>query len=187
MENNSESNAPITDKRNHTQSGRDEREYGRMNSCFCLDSESDANTDHLIGNVQRVAIVPPNYEGRAKKGHLIFDASFECGRLGESRFFQTSHSIKKIGNLGRIDYVNENEYDLFIRPDTCCPRFRCWFLFTVENVKADQVRKTIQICENFFFSIIQRVIFHIVNFSKAKSLYRDGMTPLVKSTSRRRW
>ena len=43
------------------------------------------------------------------------------------------------GNLGRIDYVNENEYDLFIRPDTCCPRFRCWFLFTVENVKADQV------------------------------------------------
>jgi hypothetical protein len=44
-----------------------------------------------------------------------------------------------IGNLGRIDYVNDNEYDLFIRPDTCCPRFRCWFLFTVENVKADQV------------------------------------------------
>ena len=46
-----------------------------------------------------------------------------------------------VGNLGRIDYVNDNEYDLFIRPDTCCPRFRCWFLFTVENVKADQVRR----------------------------------------------
>ncbi|CAF1160127.1 unnamed protein product [Rotaria sp. Silwood1] len=116
------------------------------------DSESDVNNEHLIGNVQRVAIVPPNYEGKPKKGHLIFDASFECG------------------NLGRIDYVNDFEYDLFIRPDTCCPRFRCWFLFTVENVKADQ-----------------RVIFHIVNFSKAKSLYRDGMTPLVKSTSRKRW
>jgi hypothetical protein len=37
------------------------------------------NNDHLIGNVQRVAIVPPNYEGKPKKGHLIFDASFECG------------------------------------------------------------------------------------------------------------
>lgn len=85
------------------------------------DSDSDVNNEHLIGNVQRVAIVPPNYEGKPKKGHLIFDASFECG------------------NLGRIDYVNENEYDLFIRPDTCSPRFRCWFLFTVENVKADQV------------------------------------------------
>ena len=41
--------------------------------------------------------------------------------------------------MGRIDYINEYEYDLFIRPDTCSPRFRCWFLFTVENVKADQV------------------------------------------------
>ncbi len=45
-----------------------------------LDSESDLNNEHLIGNVQRVAIVPPNYEGKPKKGHLIFDASFECGR-----------------------------------------------------------------------------------------------------------
>jgi hypothetical protein len=43
------------------------------------DSESDANNDHLIGNVQRIAIIPPNYEGKPKKGHLIFDASFECG------------------------------------------------------------------------------------------------------------
>jgi hypothetical protein len=46
-----------------------------------LDSESDLNNEHLIGNVQRVAIVPPNYEGKPKKGHLIFDASFECGRV----------------------------------------------------------------------------------------------------------
>jgi hypothetical protein len=48
-----------------------------------LDNESDINNDHLIGNVQRVAIVPPNYEGKPKKGHLIFDASFECGMLNE--------------------------------------------------------------------------------------------------------
>ena len=45
-----------------------------------LDNESDVNNDHLIGNVQRVAIIPPNYEGKPKKGHLIFDASFECGK-----------------------------------------------------------------------------------------------------------
>ncbi|KAJ7405351.1 hypothetical protein WISP_140073 [Willisornis vidua] len=30
----------------------------------------------------------------------------------------------------------------------------------------------------------QRVIFNVVNFSKTKSLYRDGMAPMVKSTSR---
>ncbi|XP_044884003.1 cytosolic carboxypeptidase 6 isoform X4 [Mauremys mutica] len=74
------------------------------------------------------------------------------------------------GNLGRVDHITEFEYDLFIRPDTCNPRFRVWFNFTVENVKESQ-----------------RVIFNIVNFSKTKSLYRDGMTPMVKSTSRPKW
>ena len=44
-----------------------------------------------------------------------------------------------VGNLGRVDYITEYEYDLFIRPDTCNPRFRVWFNFTVENVKQDQV------------------------------------------------
>ncbi|GAB1288740.1 Epidermal growth factor receptor substrate 15 [Apodemus speciosus] len=74
------------------------------------------------------------------------------------------------GNLGRVEQVSDFEYDLFIRPDTCNPRFRVWFNFTVENVKE-----------------LQRVIFNIVNFSKTKSLYRDGMAPMVKSTSRPKW
>ncbi|KAL2301892.1 hypothetical protein Nmel_011293 [Mimus melanotis] len=43
------------------------------------------------------------------------------------------------GNLGRVDHVTEFEYDLFIRPDTCNPRFRVWFNFTVENVKESQL------------------------------------------------
>jgi hypothetical protein len=43
------------------------------------------------------------------------------------------------GNLGRVDYISDLEYDLFIRPDTCNPRFRVWFNFTVENVRHDQV------------------------------------------------
>ncbi|XP_076462552.1 cytosolic carboxypeptidase 6-like [Babylonia areolata] len=115
-------------------------------------SESDSTEDPVVGNVNKFAVVPPNYNGKPKKGHLIFDACFESG------------------NLGRVDYITEFEYDLFIRPDTCNPRFRVWFNFTVENVKQDQ-----------------RVIFNIVNFSKTKSLYRDGMTPLVKSTSRPKW
>jgi len=49
------------------------------------------------------------------------------------------HSVSA-GNLGRVDYVSEFEYDLFIRPDTCNARYRVWFYFTVENVKVDQVR-----------------------------------------------
>uniref|UniRef100_A0A3B4H108 ATP/GTP binding protein-like 4 n=1 Tax=Pundamilia nyererei TaxID=303518 RepID=A0A3B4H108_9CICH len=95
---------------------------------------------------------PPGYSGTPRKGHLVFDACFESG------------------NLGRVDYISEFEFDLFIRPDTCNPRFRVWFNFTVENVRETQ-----------------RVIFNVVNFSKTKSLYRDGMSPVVKSTSRPKW
>lgn len=92
------------------------------------------------------------HSGKAKRGHLCFDAAFETG------------------NLGRIDLVGEFEYDLFLRPDTCNPRYRFWFNFTVDNVKQDQ-----------------RVIFNIVNMNKSRNLFKDGMTPLVKSSSRPKW
>ena len=75
-----------------------------------------------------------------------------------------------IGNLGRVDFINENEYDLFVRPDTCNPRARFWFNFTVENIH-----------------INQRVLFNLVNLGKTRSLFRIGMTPVVKSSSRPRW
>eukprot|EP00062_Callorhinchus_milii_P017903 gi/632970806/ref/XP_007901852.1/ PREDICTED: cytosolic carboxypeptidase 6 isoform X3 [Callorhinchus milii] len=110
------------------------------------------NEEIVVGNVNKLFVVPTGFCGHPKKGHLIFDACFESG------------------NLGRVDYISDFEYDLFIRPDTCNPRFRVWFDFTVDNVKE-----------------YQRVIFNIVNFSKTKSLYRDGMAPVVKSTSRPTW
>ena len=27
-----------------------------------------------------------------------------------------------LGNLGKVDYISEFEYDLYIRPDTCNPK-----------------------------------------------------------------
>jgi hypothetical protein len=82
-ENNGEGSPPSTQKRaqNNNNSGRFFRKVkpAFLNRTSRSDSESDVNNDHLIGNVQRVAIIPPNYEGKPKKGHLIFDASFECG------------------------------------------------------------------------------------------------------------
>jgi len=79
--NNGEPSPPSTQKRNTNNNS------GAVFLPFCywvkyftkIDSESEVNNDHLIGNVQRIAIIPPNYEGKPKKGHLIFDASFECG------------------------------------------------------------------------------------------------------------
>ncbi|XP_073993899.1 cytosolic carboxypeptidase 6-like isoform X2 [Rhodnius prolixus] len=105
-----------------------------------------------MGNVTRVVMRPPGHSGKAKKGHLCFDASFETG------------------NLGLVELVSQYEYDLYIRPDTCNPRLRLWFNFTVDNTKPDQ-----------------RVVFNIVNFGKKKNCFLEGMTPLVKSTSRPNW
>ncbi|XP_019764903.2 cytosolic carboxypeptidase 6 [Dendroctonus ponderosae] len=119
--------------------------YGKEDS-------DDSDGEGGLGNVNRQIMRPPGHSGKAKRGHLCFDASFECG------------------NLGRVDLINEFEYDLFIRPDTCSPRLRFWFNFTVDNVKLDQ-----------------RVIFNIVNISKERNLFMEKMTPIVKSSSRPKW
>ncbi|CAG7722875.1 unnamed protein product [Allacma fusca] len=65
----------------------------------------DSDAEGGLGNVTRVVLRPPGHSGKAKRGHLCFDASYECG------------------NLGRVDFISEFEYDLFIRPDTCNPRY----------------------------------------------------------------
>lgn len=97
-------------------------------------------------------IRPPGQSGKAKRGHLCFDAAFETG------------------NLGKADLIGDFEYDLFLRPDTCNPRFRFWFNFTVDNVKQDQ-----------------RVLFNIVNISNPRNLFNSSLVPLVKSSSRPKW
>ncbi|XP_045511088.1 cytosolic carboxypeptidase 6-like [Colias croceus] len=116
------------------------------------DDSEESDGEGGLGNLNRLIVRPPGHSGKAKRGHLCFDAAFECG------------------NLGRADHITELEYDLFIRPDTCRPRSRFWFNFTVENVKQDQ-----------------RVIFNLVNLGQEFTLYNGDMTPLVRSTSRSKW
>lgn len=94
-------------------------EHLTTTNIFADSEESDGEGG--LGNLNRLIVRPPGHSGKAKRGHLCFDAAFECG------------------NLGRADHITELEYDLFIRPDTCRPRSRFWFNFTVENVKQDQV------------------------------------------------
>ncbi|TDH08530.1 hypothetical protein EPR50_G00098630 [Perca flavescens] len=96
----------------------------KMEESTVRDVETGSDTggeDALVGNVNKLMVSPPGYSGAPRKGHLVFDACFESG------------------NLGRVDYISEFEFDLFIRPDTCNPRFRVWFNFTVENVRETQV------------------------------------------------
>lgn len=61
------------------------------------------------------------------------------GVVDDSFHVDLSFFNASAGNLGRVDYISEFEFDLFIRPDTCNPRFRVWFNFTVENVRETQV------------------------------------------------
>ena len=67
----------------------------------------------VIGNVKDEIIKPSNYNGPTMVGHLMFDADFESG------------------NLGRIEYSTDNEYDLFIRVDTCNQKYRLWDGFVI--------------------------------------------------------
>lgn len=76
------------------------------------------------------------------------------------------------GNLEKADMVNEHEYDLYIRTDLTVPnpKNRVWFYFSITGMRAGQ-----------------KVILNIVNFSKKKSLYRLGATPVVRSRTHPDW
>ncbi|CAG9329220.1 unnamed protein product [Blepharisma stoltei] len=83
------------------------------------------------------------------EGSLIFDSVFEGG------------------NLDQVYMVNENEYDLYMRPDTNTLGHMHWFYFSVMGIAKPR-----------------RVRFNIVNFSRNSPLYRHGLRPRVFSIER---
>ncbi len=44
-----------------------------------ISDSDDSDTEGGLGNVERVVMRPPGHSGKAKRGHLCFDASFETG------------------------------------------------------------------------------------------------------------
>ena len=90
--------------------------------------------------------------GRKKKG------GSNKPKAGELMFDANFES----GNIGEVSKLTEAEYDLTIRHDTNAPKYRLWFYFRVRNAKNSQ-----------------KVLFNITNLCKSRSLYREGMAPLV--------
>lgn len=78
-----------------------------------IELEQDAmskSAEEPLGNVSNYTPEPVGFNGEKKRGMLIFDANFESG------------------NLGRVDLINEFEYDLFVRPDTCNARLALFYI-----------------------------------------------------------
>lgn len=82
----------------------------------------------------------------------------------------TFNSNFESGNLGKVEAVNRHEYNLEIRQDTNNSKYRLWYYFSVENFVANQV-----------------VLFNLTNFSKGKSLYRSGQSPVFKINQDGKW
>lgn len=125
--------------------------------------EPSNNSNSNSNDAERIVNIPYQEQQQAYHQHQ----HYRKRKRGELIF----HSNFESGNLGKVKTIKaECEYELSIRPDTNNPNYRLWYYFSVENCKKNQ-----------------RVVLSIVNFSKARSLYRQGMTPLVKSDQRPYW
>lgn len=57
--------------------------WRRFNCVSSVGADSDdSESEGGLGNVSRVVMRPPGHSGKAKKGHLCFDAAFETGQSG---------------------------------------------------------------------------------------------------------
>lgn len=86
-----------------------------------LISSRSSDKPDFVGNISNYTALPEGYRGPLAKGHLIFDACFEGGATYTNDILTLFVSF--LGNLGRVDYISHFEYDLFVRPDTCNPKF----------------------------------------------------------------
>lgn len=73
------------------------------------------------------------------------------------------------GNILSTERVDELEYNIFMRPD-CGIHVRLWFYFRVTNMQPNAT-----------------YIFNIVAFSKHRTTFFTGQTPVVRSATRSKW
>ncbi|CAG9314670.1 unnamed protein product [Blepharisma stoltei] len=80
------------------------------------------------------------------------------------------HSKFEGGNLDKVIKVKENEYDLYIRPDSNTYGHNQWYYFLIKN-RSDS----------------REIKLNIVNFSKRDSLYVQGMQPCILKNNSTKW
>lgn len=99
-------------------------------------------------------------EAKAKPDgmHQEFRAQWEAGEILQF------DSAFESGNLDRVVMVSPTEYDLYMRPDTNARGHHQWFYFRVTSR-----------------SNLGAVRFNILNFTKRRSLYENGMRVCVCS------
>ena len=54
----------------------------------------DSDNEGGLGNVERIVMRPPGHSGKAKKGHLCFDAIYEAGRWNLTHFPPSKNDCK---------------------------------------------------------------------------------------------
>lgn len=68
--------------------------------CVLADSD-DSENEGGLGNVSRVVMRPAGHSGKAKRGHLCFDASFETGKIFSLTLFALQPESIKSGAASR--------------------------------------------------------------------------------------
>uniref|UniRef100_A0A061SDH0 Cytosolic carboxypeptidase 6 n=1 Tax=Tetraselmis sp. GSL018 TaxID=582737 RepID=A0A061SDH0_9CHLO len=144
-----------------------------MDTMGGADSDDDGDDD---GNEEAPCLpVPPlqAYDSTGSTGArlLVADEGHSQPQEVRPKGYLMFHADYEGGNIESAKASPDlTEYEVTIRHDTMAPRYRLWFWFTVSNAVSGQ-----------------RAIISLVNFSKTRSLYRHGMTPIVRSTSRPAW
>ncbi|CAD7704355.1 unnamed protein product, partial [Ostreobium quekettii] len=110
---------------------------------------------------------PPGADRKTDQGVGGKEGETAAGGRGWLRFDEGVEG----GNLGDVRRSEDGgEYEIYLRHDAMNPRFRLWFHFCVSNNTPDQ-----------------RAVATIVNFSKTRSLFKSGMTPVMRAGGCSQW
>jgi len=61
--------------------GKYKMEWQYVIVCCIVGSDSESlQDDSVVGNISKYSVTVPGYAGPIKRGHLIFNADFECGQ-----------------------------------------------------------------------------------------------------------